>query len=175
MSSASWPGVSVVIPVLNEERHLAAAVRRVLEQAYPGELELILAVGPSQDRTHEIADALAAADPRIRVVDNPAGRTPHALNLGVAAAAHDIVVRVDGHGELLGEQARRPEPRADEPVPAGGPPASTHFTPLKPSTTKSSARSSSAWKSTSFRMSITVGCSRPVSVKVLSCFGSQPI
>lgn len=96
----SWPGVSVVMPVLNEERHLAAAVRGVLDQRYPGELELIMAVGPSQDRTREIAEELAAADPRLAVVDNPAGRTPHALNLAIEAARHDILVRVDGHGEL---------------------------------------------------------------------------
>ena len=100
MSARSWPAVSVVMPVLDEERHLAAAVQRVLDQHYPGELEVILAVGPSRDATHLIADRLAAADPRVRVVDNPARRTPHALNLGVAAARHDIVVRVDGHGEL---------------------------------------------------------------------------
>ena len=99
-AARTWPGVSVVIPVLNEERHLAAAVQRVLDQDYPGALEVILAIGPSRDRTHEIAGRLAAADPRISVVDNPAGRTPHALNLGVAAARHGIVVRVDGHGEL---------------------------------------------------------------------------
>ncbi len=101
MSAArSWPGVSVVIPVLNEEQHLAAAVRKVLDQEYLGELEVLLVVGPSQDATHEIAEELAVADPRLHVVDNPAGRTPHALNLGVAAAQHGIVVRVDGHGEL---------------------------------------------------------------------------
>ncbi|HEX5905663.1 MAG TPA: glycosyltransferase family 2 protein, partial [Propionibacteriaceae bacterium] len=35
----AWPGVSVVMPVLNEERHLEAAIRRVLDQDYPGELE----------------------------------------------------------------------------------------------------------------------------------------
>ncbi len=34
------------------------------------------------------------------MVDNPAARTPSALNLGIAAARHDIIVRVDGHGEL---------------------------------------------------------------------------
>ena len=73
------------MPVLNEERHLEAAIRRVLDQDYPGELEVILAVGPSSDRTREIADALAAVDRRIRVVDNPAARTPTALNLGIAA------------------------------------------------------------------------------------------
>ena len=42
----AWPGVSVVMPVLNEERHLEAAIQRVLDQDYPGELEVILAVGP---------------------------------------------------------------------------------------------------------------------------------
>lgn len=100
MNARSWPGVSVVMPVRDEERHLAAAVQRVLDQEYPGELEVILCVGPSRDATDEIAARLAAGDGRIRVVENPAGRTPHALNLGVAAARHGVVVRVDGHGEL---------------------------------------------------------------------------
>jgi succinoglycan biosynthesis protein ExoA len=110
----TWPGVSVVIPVLNEERHLEAAIRRVLDQDYPGELEVIIAVGPSSDRTHEIAKALAAADPRIRVVDNPAARTPAALNLGIAAAKHEIIVRVDGHGELTDGYIRRAVELLDE-------------------------------------------------------------
>ena len=94
--NAEWPGVSVVMPVLNEERHLPAAVGRVLAQEYPGALEVILAIGPSRDRTHQIAEELAAADPRVRVVDNPAARTPAALNLGVAAASHEIIVRAEG-------------------------------------------------------------------------------
>ena len=34
------------------------------------------------------------------MVDNPAAKTPVAMNLGIAAASYDIVVRVDGHGEL---------------------------------------------------------------------------
>lgn len=99
-SPSTTPGVSVVMPVRNEERHLDRSVRRVLDQEYPGELEVIMAIGPSADRTLEIATVLAAADPRLRVVMNPAGRTPHALNLAIAAARFDIIVRVDGHGEL---------------------------------------------------------------------------
>jgi succinoglycan biosynthesis protein ExoA len=102
------------MPVLNEERHLEAAIRRVLDQDYPGELEVILAVGPSSDHTHEIAKALAAADPRIRVVDNPAARTPAALNLGIAAAKHEIIVRVDGHGELTDGYIKRAVELLDE-------------------------------------------------------------
>jgi glycosyltransferase involved in cell wall biosynthesis len=95
------------MPVLNEERHLEAAIRQVLDQEYPGELEVIVVVGPSSDRTREIADALAVSDPRIRVVDNPAARTPTALNLGIAASKHKIIVRVDGHGELTDGYLRR--------------------------------------------------------------------
>ena len=79
---SDWPGVTVVMPVLNEETHLEAAVSGVLSQDYPGALEVVLAVGPSRDATRAIADGLAARDPRVRVVDNPASRTPHALNLG---------------------------------------------------------------------------------------------
>jgi hypothetical protein len=99
-AATAWPPVSVIMPVLNEERHLAHAVAGVLGQDYPGELELVLAIGPSKDRTQEIADGLAAADPRVRSVPNPTGRTPAALNAALAATRHGIVVRVDGHGEL---------------------------------------------------------------------------
>lgn len=92
--------VSVVMPIRNEEKHLRAAVERVLDQRYPGELEIVLAVAPSEDRTHEIADELAAADPRVVVLDNPTGFTPAGLNIAIDHSSHDIIVRVDGHGEL---------------------------------------------------------------------------
>ncbi len=96
----AWPSVSVIMPVLGEERHLADAVARVLSQAYPGDLEIVLAVGPSRDRTEEIARQLAAEQPLVRWVRNPSGRTPDALNAALRVARHDIVVRVDGHAEL---------------------------------------------------------------------------
>jgi succinoglycan biosynthesis protein ExoA len=100
MPLSHWPPVSVVMPVLNEERHLEEAVGRVLDQDYPGELEVVLAIGPSKDRTQEIAEKLADRDPRIAIVPNPTGKTPAALNVGIAHAKHDILVRVDGHGAL---------------------------------------------------------------------------
>ncbi|GLV51974.1 succinoglycan biosynthesis protein exoa [Thermobispora bispora] len=88
------------MPVLNEERHLREAVRRVLDQDYPGPIEVVISVGPSKDRTQEIADALAAEDPRVIVVSNPTGRTPNGLNIAIAASHHPIVARVDGHAML---------------------------------------------------------------------------
>ncbi len=94
------PQVSVFMPIRNEERHLRRSVAGVLGQDYDGELEVVLAVGPSDDRTWEVATALAVEDPRVRVVENPTGRTPAGLNIAIAASSHDILVRVDGHGEL---------------------------------------------------------------------------
>ena len=95
-----YPPVSVVMPVRNEERHLAESVRHVLSQDYPGEFELVLAVGPSADRTERIAADLAAAEPRLTVVPNPTGQIPAALNAAVRAARHAVIARVDGHAML---------------------------------------------------------------------------
>lgn len=95
------------MPVRNEEDHLREAVGSVLAQDYPGGLEVVLAVGPSRDRTHEVAEALATEDPRVVVVDNPTGRTPDGLNAAIGATRHGIVVRMDGHGALSDGYVRR--------------------------------------------------------------------
>lgn len=92
--------VSVIMPILNEARHLREAVAVVLGQDYPGDIELVLALGPSGDGTDDLAAALARQDPRITCVRNPSGRTPDALNAAIAASRYDIVVRVDGHAMI---------------------------------------------------------------------------
>lgn len=91
------PAVSVVMPVRNEVRHLAAAVRRVLDQDYDGAIEVVLGVAPSRDGTEAVVDQLCSADRRVRAVPNPAATTPAGLNAAIRAARHDIVVRLDGH------------------------------------------------------------------------------
>lgn len=100
MNARSDAGVSVVMPVLNEAKHLREAVTQILSQQVTGPLELILAIGPSTDDTAAIAESLAAEDSRIQLVTNPTGKTASALNLAIAAAHYEIVVRVDGHSLL---------------------------------------------------------------------------
>ena len=97
---ATLPAVSVVMPVLNEERHLAESVAAVLGQEYPGGFELVLAIGPSKDRTEAIARELAAADSRITVVPNPSGQIASAMNAAVKTARHEIITRIDAHSML---------------------------------------------------------------------------
>jgi glycosyltransferase involved in cell wall biosynthesis len=94
------PSVVVVMPVLNEERHLTEAVEAVLGQDYDGALSVVLALGPSHDATNRLAADLVARDARVSTVPNPSGRTPDGLNAALAASHSDVVVRVDGHGIL---------------------------------------------------------------------------
>jgi glycosyltransferase involved in cell wall biosynthesis len=92
----SEPAVSVIIPVLNEERFLKQSVEAILNQNYSGQLEIILALGPSKDQTNVIAQELAK-DQRIKLVENPSGRTAAALNNAIKNSEFDIIVRLDGH------------------------------------------------------------------------------
>lgn len=93
-------GVTFVMPVLNEVRYLERAVLTVLAQDVPGPMQLVLALGPSTDGTTAVAERLAAADARIRLVDNPDADIPKGLNLAIAASDRPTIVRVDAHSEL---------------------------------------------------------------------------
>ena len=95
------PKISVILPVLNESKYLEEAVKAILDQDFAGDIEIILAVGPSQDGTEEIANSLAKQDSRVVVVANPTGRTAAGLNLAVAATKYSIIVRVDGHSKMM--------------------------------------------------------------------------
>jgi len=95
-----WPSVSVVMPVRNEAANIESAIDAILAQEYHGELDVWVAVGPSTDATAEVVDAIAARNARVHRVDNPAGVTPAALNVAIAASAGEVIVRVDGHSEL---------------------------------------------------------------------------
>ena len=88
------------MPVLNEENYLEAAVLAILSQDYQGPIQVVLALGPSTDRTNEVADRICAGDSRVSSVPNPTGRTPEGLNAALAATKQEIVVRVDAHSEL---------------------------------------------------------------------------
>ena len=97
----------MVVPALNAAVSLESAVRSALEQDWPGALEVIVAVAPSSDDTHEVAQRLAAADERVRVVANPSGATGAALNAAIAASTGQVVVRLDAHAVLPPGYVRR--------------------------------------------------------------------
>jgi glycosyltransferase involved in cell wall biosynthesis len=100
------PGVSYVMPVLNEVTEVRAAVGSLLDQDYTGPFEVILALGPSIDGTNELVAEMSAADPRIRAIDNPVGSTPAGLNVAIRASVHPVVIRVDAHSVLPADYTR---------------------------------------------------------------------
>jgi glycosyltransferase involved in cell wall biosynthesis len=102
-----WPAVAVVLPVRNEVTDLRRAVAAVRSQDYPGTVQILLAVAPSDDGTETVAATLAAEHRDVLVVGNPAGTTPAGLNAAIRAASGDVIVRVDGRAELAPGYIRR--------------------------------------------------------------------
>ncbi|MBI4720027.1 MAG: glycosyltransferase family 2 protein [Chitinivibrionia bacterium] len=87
--------LSVVLAVRNEEGKIRDRLANLLDQEYPADLvEIIVVSDGSTDRTREIASE--HPDTRIRAIDtgSPAGKAA-AINAGVAAASHGIVVFAD--------------------------------------------------------------------------------
>jgi succinoglycan biosynthesis protein ExoA len=100
------PSVTVIVPVRNEAGHIQACVRALLDQvSLPEDYEVVVVDGMSNDGTRELLATLAA-DTRLRVLDNPKGIVPTALNLGIAAARGEIIIRVDGHTNVAPDFVR---------------------------------------------------------------------
>lgn len=104
--SDALPGVSYVMPVLNEVEHIEAAVRSLTAQDYEGPFEIVLALGPSVDGTNEIIAEMSREDPRIRAIANEAGSTPSGLNVAIRASTFPVVIRVDAHSVLPTDYTR---------------------------------------------------------------------
>ena len=101
MSTTKKIGISFVMPVRNEAKHLADAVEAVFSQEHKGGSELILAVAPSTDKTHVVASELKHQHKtKLTIVENTAGDTATGLNLAIATAKFETVIRVDAHSKL---------------------------------------------------------------------------
>ncbi len=97
---ADLKDVSFVMPVLNEQDYLAIAVDSVLSQKTPGKNQLVLALGPSTDKTNQIAESLAKKYKNLILIENPTGSTANGLNLAIEKSSYETVIRVDAHSEL---------------------------------------------------------------------------
>jgi glycosyltransferase involved in cell wall biosynthesis len=97
------PSISAFFPAYNEEANVTAMVERltaVLPQV-SDDYEIVVVDDGSVDRTAEIATALAAADPRVRLVRHQQNRGyGGALKSGFAAATKQYVFFTDGDGQF---------------------------------------------------------------------------
>ncbi|HEX8345778.1 MAG TPA: bifunctional polysaccharide deacetylase/glycosyltransferase family 2 protein, partial [Actinoplanes sp.] len=103
--------VSVVVPAYNEREGIATAVRSLATGDHPG-VEVVVVDDGSTDGTADIARGLGL--PNVRVIQVPNGGKSSALNIGVAAASHDLIVMVDGDTVFEPDSVRRlVQPLAD--------------------------------------------------------------
>src|SRR5262244_3020776 len=89
--------VSFVMPVRNEEAYIRASLQSLVGQTYPAEaLEIIVVDGRSSDHTRQIIEEICETMPHVRLLDNPAGIVPTAMNIGIRAARGEVIIRADG-------------------------------------------------------------------------------
>src|ERR1035437_3500616 len=92
------PFVTVLVPMLNEAGHIETCLSSLRDQDYKAEkLEFIVLDGGSADRGPEIVARIGEADSRVRLMQNPGRIQAAALNLGIARAVGEIIVRADAH------------------------------------------------------------------------------
>jgi succinoglycan biosynthesis protein ExoA len=102
------PFISVVIPVYNEERHIAECLDSVLAQDYPADrYEVIVADGGSNDRTRAIVEKFATQHPNVGLIDNPGRMQAAGLNTAILASRGAVIARQDGHAQWGPNHLRR--------------------------------------------------------------------
>lgn len=92
--------VTIVIPMRNEERFVARCLDSILPQLPSADTAEVFCVdGASKDRTREIVQQYAAKDQRVKLLDNPGQIVPVAMNIALAQARGDVIIRLDCHAE----------------------------------------------------------------------------
>jgi len=92
------PSVSIVVAAHDEEDVIERRVANLLELDYPPErVEIVVASDASGDRTDEIVEAIAAREPRVRLLRCPRGGKVEAQNRGVRETSGEVVAFSDAN------------------------------------------------------------------------------
>lgn len=100
--------VTVISPCRNEAEYIDQFLQSVIEQDCTKlDLEILIADGLSDDGTLDKLARWSAAHPQIRVIHNPQRIVSTGLNLAIAAASGEIIVRMDIHTSYARDYVRR--------------------------------------------------------------------
>ena len=90
--------VSIVIPMLNEEKYIGKCLMSLVNQDWEGPpLDVIIVAGLSQDRSQEIVKGFMSNFSLLRIIENPRRITPISLNMGVKASTGEIIIILGAH------------------------------------------------------------------------------
>lgn len=93
--------VSVIVPLLNEEKYIEKCILSLIDQTYPKEkMEWIFIDGKSKDKTVEIIEKYKSnTDYPISLLLNEKHTTPYALNMAIDVAKGEYIIRLDAHAK----------------------------------------------------------------------------
>jgi glycosyltransferase involved in cell wall biosynthesis len=90
--------VSVIMPILNEEKYIGKCLDSLVLQDYLKEnLEILLVDGMSNDDTVKIVNEYLKKYNYIKLLSNPKKTVQYALNIGIENARGEYIVRMDAH------------------------------------------------------------------------------
>jgi len=95
----AWPSISIVIAARNEAPRLAGRIQNLIDQQYPGAVEIIVVSDGSADDPAASLDRFGGA---ARLIELPPGGKPLALNAGVDAAHGEILIFADARQRFAG-------------------------------------------------------------------------
>jgi succinoglycan biosynthesis protein ExoA len=104
------PFVSVIIPCYNEQATIRFLLNALLEQTYPrAQMEVVIADALSQDGTRQVIMEFQREHPdlHLHIVDNTKRTIPSGLNMAIAKARGEIIVRLDAHSMPIAEYVER--------------------------------------------------------------------
>jgi len=94
------PYISIVIPVLNEEKYISSCLDSILESDYAHEkIEIFVVDGMSEDSTREIVQEYHSKYLFINTIENKQRHTPIGMNLGIKASCGDYVFILSAHAD----------------------------------------------------------------------------
>jgi glycosyltransferase involved in cell wall biosynthesis len=100
VTPAAAPLISVIVPVYNEARTVAAVIQRLLTIDLPAPREIIVVNDGSSDGTRAVLDGLLA-DPAVTIVHSDRNRGKgHAVRLGIARTRGTVIAIQDADLEL---------------------------------------------------------------------------
>jgi cellulose synthase/poly-beta-1,6-N-acetylglucosamine synthase-like glycosyltransferase len=98
------PTVSIILPTHTERRFIRDCLDSIAAQDYPAICEALVLDGGSLDGTRAIVTSMGAP---FTLIENPGVTAAAALNLGIARASGEVIVRMDAHALYAPDYVRR--------------------------------------------------------------------